>query len=207
VNPCLKVPADVKQEMLDYLTVKGDKKASTLQEQKRVRCQVDLNHSEGELGSSSSDEDHRSRSLVVLKSSRGARSKSSSGPMDKFCKLTPEEAIAARKEKRVEKIQTKLTTEEREQKRNRACEYICQIFYEAGIAHNAVTLPSFDLMLQSVAQFGEDLQGPTSYEMGGPFLKKRKKRVEESFKAHRDTWELSGCTIMTDAWTDLRGRG
>jgi hypothetical protein len=69
VNPCEKVPADVKQEILDYLTKKGEKKATILHEQKRARCQVDLNHSEGEHGSS--DEDDRSKSIVVLKSSRG----------------------------------------------------------------------------------------------------------------------------------------
>jgi hypothetical protein len=162
VNPCEKVPADVKQEILDYLTKKGEKKATILHEQKRARCQVDLNHSEGEHGSS--DEDDRSKSIVVLKSSRGTTSKSSkssSGPMDKFCKLTPEEAIAARKENRVEMIQSKLTTAEREQQRNRACEYICQFFYEASIPHNAVTLPSFSLMLESIGRYGKDLQGPS----------------------------------------------
>ncbi|KAM0866496.1 hypothetical protein ACQ4PT_042594 [Festuca glaucescens] len=127
--------------------------------------------------------------------------------MDKYCELTPEEAVAERKRTRADTVQSKLTTEKREQKRARACEYICQWFYEACIPFNAVTLPSFDLMLQSIGQYGEDLEGPTPYQMGGPILKKWKKRVAESFKAHRKTWELRGCTIMTDAWTDLRGRG
>ncbi|XP_020174850.3 uncharacterized protein [Aegilops tauschii subsp. strangulata] len=62
-------------------------------------------------------------------------------------------------------------------------------------------------MLRSIGQYGEDLDGPTPYEMGGPILNKRKKRVQESFNAHRKTWELTGCTIMRDAWTDIRGRG
>ena len=29
----------------------------------------------------------------------------------------------------------------------------------------------------------------------------------DGFKGHKDSWELTGCTIMTDAWTDKRGRG
>ena len=29
----------------------------------------------------------------------------------------------------------------------------------------------------------------------------------DRFKGHKDSWELTGCTIMTDAWTDKRGRG
>jgi hypothetical protein len=157
VNPCSKVPADVKEEILQYLTKKGDKKATKVTEQKRARSEVDLSHSEGEEHGSS-DEGGTSNSAIVLQSSsRGKRSKSSSGPMDKFCELTTEEAVAARKGKRVEKLQSKLTTEKREQKRNRACEYICQWFYEACIPHNTVTLLSFDLMLQSIGQYSEDL--------------------------------------------------
>jgi hypothetical protein len=67
--------------------------------------------------------------------------------MDKFCKLTPEEIVAAKKGKgsAENKVQSKLSTEKREEKRDRACEYICQFFYEAGIPHNTVTLPSFGL--------------------------------------------------------------
>jgi hypothetical protein len=51
----------------------------------------------------------------------------SSGPIDKFCKLTPEEIVAARKGNFVlaEKVQSKLSTKKREEKRDRACEYIC----------------------------------------------------------------------------------
>ena len=65
------------------------------------------------------------------------------GPIEKYCKLTPEEVAAARKGKGLaEKVQSKLSTEKQEEKRDRACEYICQFFYEAGIPHNTVTLPS-----------------------------------------------------------------
>jgi hypothetical protein len=138
-----------------------------------------------------------------------SKGSSSGGPMDKYCKLTPEEILAARKGRSsaVEKVQSKLSTEKREEKRDRACEYICQFFYEAGIPHNTITLPSFDLMLEAIGDFGRNLRGPTPYEMSGKFLQKRKKKVQESLKSHKETWELHGCTIMTDAWTDKRGRG
>jgi len=129
--------------------------------------------------------------------------------MDKYCKLTPEEIVAARKGKSgvAEKVQSKLSTEKREEKRDSACEYICQFFYEAGIPHNTVTLPSFDLMLEAIGDFGRNLRGPTPYEMSGKFLQKRKRKVQESLKSHQESWELNGCIVMTDAWTDKRGRG
>jgi len=55
---------------------------------------------------------------------------SSVGSMDKFYKLTSEEIVAARKGKSVvdDKVQSKLSTKKREEKRDRACEYIYQFF-------------------------------------------------------------------------------
>ncbi|CAA0826198.1 hAT transposon superfamily protein [Striga hermonthica] len=120
--------------------------------------------------------------------------------------MTPEEVVAARKGKSGvdEKVQS---TEKSEEKRDRSCEYICQFFYEAGIPHNTVTLPNFDLMLEAIGDFGRNLRGPTPYEMSGKFLQKRKRKVKEVLKSHQQSWELNGCTVMTDAWTDKRGRG
>jgi len=193
----------VQEEMIKLLSKKLDNKQRKNREKEEDRAEVDLSHSEGEERS-----DADGNSVIVLKkvTSKGA---SSGSPMDKYCKLTPEEIVATRKGKSgvAKKVQSKLSTEKREEKRDRACEYICQFFYEAGIPHNTVTLPSFDLMLEAIGDFGRNLRGPTPYEMSGKFLQKRKRKVQESLKSHQESWELNGCTVMTDAWTDKRGRG
>jgi hypothetical protein len=203
VAKCNKVPSDVHKEMVQLLSKKLDTKQRKRQEKEEDRAEVDLSHSEGEEHS-----DGEGNSVVVLKkvSSKGA---SSCGLIDKFCKLTPEEVVTARKGKSVveNKVQSKLSTEKREEKRDMACEYICQFFYEAGIPHNTVTLPSFDLMLEAIGDFGRNLRGPTPYEMSGKFLQKRKRKVHELMKSHQKSWELNGCSVMIDAWTDKRGRG
>jgi len=62
-------------------------------------------------------------------------------------------------------------------------------------------------MLEAIGDFGRNLRGPTPYEMSGKFLQKRKRKVHETLKSHKESWELNGCTVMTDAWTDKRGRG
>lgn len=147
---------------------------------------VDLSHSEGE-----EESDGGRNIVVVLKSGRSC----SSGPIDKFCKLTPEDVVKARKGKGfAEKVQSKVSTEKREEKRDRACECICRFFYEAGIPQS-ILLPSFDLMLEAIGDFGRNLNGPSPFEMSGKFLQKRKKRVLDGFKGHKDSWELNGCTI------------
>ena len=61
------------------------------------------------------------------------------------------------------------------------------------------TLSSFELMLKAIGDFGRGLRGPTPYEMSGKFLQKTKRKVQELVKAHKESWELHGCSVMTDA--------
>ncbi|XP_066347630.1 uncharacterized protein [Miscanthus floridulus] len=113
---CTKVPSDVQEEMIKLLSKKLDNKQRKNREKEEDRAEVDLSHSEGE---ERSDADGNSVILLKKVTSKGA---SSGGTMDKYCKLTPEEIVAARKGKSsvAEKVQSKLSTEKREEKRDRA---------------------------------------------------------------------------------------
>lgn len=103
VVKCDSVPSNVKEEMLKLLTKKIDAKQKKSKEMGGNRVVVDLSHSEGEEAS-----DDGGNAVVVLKSVRS----SSSGPIDKFCKLTTEDVVRARKGKGLaEKVQSKLSTE------------------------------------------------------------------------------------------------
>ncbi|XP_066365232.1 uncharacterized protein [Miscanthus floridulus] len=62
-------------------------------------------------------------------------------------------------------------------------------------------------MLEAVGDFGKSLIEPSAYEMSGLFLQKAKKKVEDSLKNQKEQWALIGCSLMTDAWTDKKGRG
>ena len=62
-------------------------------------------------------------------------------------------------------------------------------------------------MVEAIGAFGRGLRGPSPYEMSGPFLQKRKQKVLDGFKSHEESWKTLGCTLMTDAWTDKKGRG
>lgn len=62
-------------------------------------------------------------------------------------------------------------------------------------------------MLEAVEDFGRSLKGPITYEMGGPFLQKAKNKVMDSFKNHNEQWALTGCSLLTDASMEKKGRG
>ncbi|KAJ1267163.1 hypothetical protein BS78_07G035700 [Paspalum vaginatum] len=208
VAKCGKVPTDVKDMTYELLTKNKAKKQSKCKEKASARAEVNLSHSEESEGESSSEEEG-GNSVVVLNPGRaGSASSSKGGPMERFCKPTVEDATAAKKGTSLSnKVQTKLSTQKREERRDRACEYISQFFYEASIPHNVVNLPSFDLMLEAIGDFGRYLKGPSSYELSGPLLKKAKDKVRDSYKKHKEQWALTGCSLMTDAWTDKKGRG
>lgn len=204
---CNNVPADVKEEIRKLLSKKDEAK------QKRTRATAE-NLEDVTLGNSdgSCDEgDILSNPVILLSGLEGSSSSRKVpvyGSMDKFCTKTPEEILAARNAKGYSSnVQSKVTTQEREAKRVIACEYICKFFYDATIAHNAATLPSFHLMVEAIGAFGRGLRAPTPYEIGGPFLQKAKKKVEDGFVGHKEAWEINGCSVMTDAWSDKRGRG
>lgn len=209
---CQKVPSPVQQEMFDLLTKKTSEKEQKNKEKEVARAEVDIENSDCESGSEGSD--HGNNVLVVkpkeTTGSSSSRSVAGGHTIDKYYKPPSIEESASMTQRVIKlsnKVQTALTTQKREERRNRTCEYICQWFYEASIPHNTVTLPSFAHMLEAIGQFGRSLKGPSPYEMSGSFLQKRKEKVMDGFKEHKESWELTGCFIMTDAWTDRKGRG
>lgn len=215
VTKCLKVPSDVKEDMIALLTKNTEEKDHKAKEKERERDEINLDISEDE-SCEQVDIDLGNEVLVVKQkptkgsSSLSCRTVVRGGTIDRFYKPSTIEESVQMMHKGINlsnKVQTTLSTQKREERRDKACEYICQFFYEASIAHNTVTLPSFALMLEAIGQFGKGLRGPSPYEMSGPFLQKRKQKVLDGFKNHKESWEQTGCTIMTDAWTDRKGRG
>ncbi|AQL00794.1 hAT transposon superfamily protein [Zea mays] len=165
VTKCKKVPAHVKQEMEALLTKKTGEKEQRKKEKQRERDEIDLDKSDG----SDEEENEHENDVIVLKSTRESNNCSSSRPptnggsgtIDNFYKpQSVEESVHKNK------IQTKLSTQKREDRRDRA----------SGIAHNTLTLPSFGHMLEAIGAFGRGLRGPSAYEMSGPFLKRAKQK-------------------------------
>lgn len=148
--------------MLALLTKKDSEKKEKAKEQQRGRDEINLDQSEGE----SCSEDEGNEVMVLKpKTTKSSSSKvvaGSGSTIDKFYKpASVEEAVKNRKKgiKVRHKVQTALTTQKKEEWRDRACEYICQYFYEASIPHNTVTLPSFANMVEAIGAFGRGLRG------------------------------------------------
>ena len=50
------------------------------------------------------------------------------------------------------------------------------------------------------------VKAPTEAELSGYLLDEMVEDMKFELAGHRKEWTVKGCTIMTDGWTDRRGR-
>ncbi|KAJ9564612.1 hypothetical protein OSB04_000578 [Centaurea solstitialis] len=78
--------------------------------------------------------------------------------------------------------------------------------YECAIPFHAFEKDSFKRAAEAIGQYRPRLPPPTRYEMGDTYLKKEVEKTKNTLKKYQDEWKSSGCTIMTDAWSDRKRR-
>ena len=123
--------------------------------------------------------------------------------MDKFCKPGIEETVK-RKQKRnceSEKVQSKVSTQQRQQRRDRACGYICQFFYEASIPHNTVTLGK-DLVRSGITRFATAYLNPKSLQDNKKEMLKlfRSDELHEMGYLEKDKGKMAHKTVQSEAF-------
>ena len=79
-------------------------------------------------------------------------------------------------------------------------------FYECGVPFNAATARQFHIAVDATAQFGFGYKPPTPYQLGKPLLKEVVKSTSTMRKDHERAWKQYGHTLMSDGWSDRRGR-
>nr|GMD14280.1 uncharacterized protein LOC109152037 [Ipomoea batatas] len=60
--------------------------------------------------------------------------------------------------------------------------------------------------IECVAQHGPGMKSSSYHEVRVSYLKKEVEHVKELFKAHEETCNAYGCSLMMDKWTDRRSR-
>ncbi|XP_043702361.1 uncharacterized protein LOC122652633 isoform X2 [Telopea speciosissima] len=126
-------------------------------------------------------------------------------PTDAYVRQTPEEVVA---ERRDEDRPTQTTIENRfrsaEEKRS-VDSHIADWFYECGISFNAIKARSFEVMVESIAQYGSGYMPPTYNDLRVPLLKTAKDKTVDMKKKYEIHWKQYGCTLICKGWTDKRG--
>jgi hypothetical protein len=79
-------------------------------------------------------------------------------------------------------------------------------FMECGVSFNAANSRQFEIACEATAQYGSGYKPPTNQQLGEPLLKQCVKLTTDMRKDHELAWKQYGCTLMSDGWTDMRGR-
>ena len=79
-------------------------------------------------------------------------------------------------------------------------------FYECGIPFNAAASRQFHIAVEATAQYGSGYKPVTPYQLGEPLLQKAVKATSTMREDHERAWKHYGCTLMSDGWSDKRGR-
>jgi len=77
---------------------------------------------------------------------------------------------------------------------------------ECGVAFNAANSRQFEIACEATAQYGSGYKPPTNQQLGDPLLQECVKVTSDMRKDHEQAWKQYGCTLMSDGWTDMRGR-
>ena len=90
--------------------------------------------------------------------------------------------------------------------REDACRAIARFFYNNAIAFNVAKSDEFKEMCELISQHGQGFVPPSYHQIRVKYLKEEVKLTMEALEAHRKEWKTTGCSIMTDGWTDKRRR-
>jgi hypothetical protein len=102
---------------------------------------------------------------------------------------------------------TTLNTFYRKPDRDKVCAAICQCLYANALPFNLVKSPYFKKMLTVVGDFGKGLKPPSYHEARVTFLEKEVDTIKVSLeKNFKQEWKKTGCTLMSDGWTDGKYR-
>jgi hypothetical protein len=85
-------------------------------------------------------------------------------------------------------------------------ECIARWWYDADIPFNAARSVYYQTMLDAIASCGPGFKGPGYEDIRGNLLKNEVERVNEYLIEFKESWSKTGCTIMSDRWTDQRSR-
>ncbi|CAI8594946.1 unnamed protein product [Vicia faba] len=90
--------------------------------------------------------------------------------------------------------------------RARTIQYIGRFFYTCGVAFNVAHARAFKLMLEAVGSYGPHLKPPSYHELRVPILQKELEYTKDLLKNQEVQRNRYGCSIMSDGWTDRKGR-
>lgn len=144
-------------------------------------------------------------SFVVSAPTKPQTQKHSKSVSSMLCK-TPEEVVAERHKSKASQPTLEHCTKKGKEAKKIVDDHVADFFYENDIPLNAINSRSWEIMLESIGQYGPGYRSPSYHEIRNPLLERGVDRTTTLRKKHEEAWKEYGCTLMSDGWTDTRQR-
>ena len=186
VSACL-VSSKEDQEKCKKTVLEGkNKKNLKRKHEEALRAEVNISKDSGT--------EELERELGALKTPR------SQGSIDQYVRsINPEASLAA--QTRQQSIHDAISKE-----KTHVRQYCSIWLYHTSIPFNAIDNNSFRLFCEALGQFGRGWVPPSQYQLREPLLIEEQQRTKEKLKSSEEEWEREGCSLMTDAWSDMKRR-
>jgi hypothetical protein len=144
-------------------------------------------------------------SFVGSAPTKSATQKESKSVSSMLCK-TPEEVVAERHKFSRSQCTVEHCTKKGKEMKQRVDDHIADFLYENRIPLHVVKSRSWEIMLESIGQYGPGYRGPSYHDTRVPWLERAVNRTSELRAKHEAAWKEYGCSLMSDGWTDTGHR-
>ncbi|PWZ57795.1 hypothetical protein Zm00014a_030395 [Zea mays] len=169
----------------------------------RVKCLLCGHESTGGIHRFKQHLGHVGSAVAKCKKSLVGSSDSVSklGPMDSFARRIDPKANQA-EAKRQQNINEPLWKERTHQVQ----QYVARWVYTHGIPFHACDNDEFKEMVEAIGRFGPGFQPPSQHHYREKLLEEEHARTKSLLQDREDEKNKYGCSVMTDAWTDMKRR-
>jgi hypothetical protein len=95
-------------------------------------------------------------------------------------------------------------TKKRKEAKQRVDDHVTNFLYENRIPLHVVKSRSWEIMLESIGQYGLGYRRPSYHDSRVPCLERAVNKTSELRTKHEATWKQYGCSLMSDGWTNTR---
>nr|XP_007132560.1 hypothetical protein PHAVU_011G105000g [Phaseolus vulgaris]ESW04554.1 hypothetical protein PHAVU_011G105000g [Phaseolus vulgaris] len=83
---------------------------------------------------------------------------------------------------------------------------VAEFFYTSAIPFNVIRKTAFVKMCDMIGRYGVGYKPSTYHDIREKLLKQGVDRTDIELEEYKDEWKRTGCTIMSDGWTDKKRR-
>ncbi|KAL6541554.1 hypothetical protein OROGR_011040 [Orobanche gracilis] len=204
VQMCAKTTTSIIKEMQDYIRKNARKTVVPLDDDndddvEEVEPNDISTAASNTVPSSGTSSKRKKASYFMAPQSKPTKSIAS------ILRKTPEEVVEERHCRGPYQTTIENSTKTAEEK-ERVNMHIANFFYENGIPFNAAHSRSYEIMIESIGQFGPGLKPSTYHDLRVPLLEKAKKDTDKLRERHEKAWKQYGCTLMSDGFSNRKGR-